>query len=242
MHDPGEHDSRITESDVTYIRDRVDRFHKVDSKVPHPLHTRSGADRLSQTRPEVEALRRLLYAKHSEWLEAQGGGFTLGAQVTVGNCTEMAFAAVDSCLKSPRLARKIRRLWVAMTCFSHPEASHTFVLLSDKDVDLAYRRLDVGKLAVHPELSYRLWVIDAWMGVACHASHYAMEATNTLNAWAAEGRSVRGWLVHPRGVPTTGHDIDNSLFARALTANPIELFEVSPACGFGNGFPRLVLG
>ena len=45
-----------------------------------------------------------------------------------------------------------------MTCFSHPDASHTFVSLSDKDVDLAYRRLDVGKLAVHPELSYRLWV------------------------------------------------------------------------------------
>jgi len=242
MHDPGEHDSHIIESDVAFIRDRIESLYKEDSKVPRPLHTRSGADRLSQPRPEVEALRKSLYARHPEWIETQGGGFTLDAQVSVGHCTEMALTAVDCCSKSPRLARKIRRLWVAVTRFSHPDASHTFVLLSDKDVDLAQRRLDVGKLAVHPELSYRLWVIDAWMGVACHASHYEMEATNTLNAWAAEGRSVRDRLVPPRDVPTTGHVIDNSLFARALTDSPIELFEVSPACGFGNAFPRLVPG
>jgi hypothetical protein len=61
-------------------------------------------------------------------------------------------------------------VWVAVACSSYPDASHAFVLLSGKDADLACRRLDVGKFAGRPEPSYRLWVIDARMGVACHAS------------------------------------------------------------------------
>lgn len=241
-YDSDEHASHIIERDVTLIRDRIDRFYELDSKFPYRRHTLSGANPLSQARPEVETLRRLIHAKHPEWIDPQGGGFTPGAEATAGHCTEMALAAVDCCLKSPRLAQKIRRLWIAVTHSSHADASHAFVLLSDKELDLVFKRLDVGKLAVHPELNYRLWVIDAWMGVACHASHYEMEATNTLTAWTAEGRSVRDRLVHGPGARGTRHDVDNSQFARALSNGPIELFEVSrPTRGFSNGFPRLVL-
>jgi hypothetical protein len=56
-------------------------------------------------------------------------------------------------------------MWFASACSSEPDAGHAFVL-SGKDADLAWKRLGVGKLAVH-SLSCRLWVVDARTGVDC---------------------------------------------------------------------------
>jgi hypothetical protein len=98
------------------------------------------------------------------------GAFFVINGITAGNCAEMTSVSSHFCVTDTHLAGKMTEMWVCQT----PEteiAAHTFLVASDGCNLSNIRPFSIEALA---DLTKKagVWVIDAWLDIACHASEY----------------------------------------------------------------------
>jgi hypothetical protein len=153
-------------------RSESDKKTRRNSSAPFASRYKAGIRKRIQDNPQMTV------RDHGRWI--------VEARQNWGDCGEMSYVAVHYCHETESFRQKAAHIWLVST---RPEslADHMFVMVAS-----------VGATATGSDTIHQLartdnsglWVIDAWMKIACPANLYYGAILGTFYRWRIPGKVI----------------------------------------------------
>jgi hypothetical protein len=190
-----------------------------------PLDTDAKRDRnfnATQASFRLGLLRTLFAARNeSMW----GRGKMLAAdRSAAGNCEEMSLLVVHFCHMTESFLHKVAQIFLVGTHAPGSMVDHAFVLVTDSTATPNWSAATIRQMT---EAGTGLWIIDAWLDVACPANLYYGHILSRLYYWRTDTLGISdgsGLQVDDDGSPIatwrSTHRYES--YSRNLVNSPLE--------------------